>query len=433
MKWLLIGEALNNDGIMIYQGVWDYTAPLSIFVYKWLHFVFGKSRWVYFILSMILVIFQAGVFNNVMLKNKAYNSNTYVPALIYVIVMNMFFDLFTLSPALLSMTFLLLAINNLFKRMDNQTKDELFIYTGIYLGLAVILYIPSIFFLFVTLFALIIYTGSILRRVLLLVYGFVLVLVVTYLYFYWNDSADLYWTQVFDSIWTISSYSYLSSKSFWLMATIPLAWLIVSLYQIFRFGKYVNIQSRIQFVMLMFIAAGVLGMLVAQDRTTFQLILIIPSLAFFVTHNLLLIKNWIVAEATFVLFFGLIILNCLFPLKGWWHVDQFIDLSQVVVKESPYEERVAGKKLWYIGDDLSIYQNAQLATPYLDWQLSKRHLTNLDYYDTVEKVFQNINNDLPQVIVDEKGVIESLFQKMPTIQMNYRHSSSHEGVYYLIK
>lgn len=187
LKWMLLGERLGSGDFVMYQGVWDYTAPLSVFIYKWLFICFGKSRIPYFVLSILLVVIQAGIFNNVMLRNKAYNSSTYVPALVYMVFMNAFFDFLTLSPVLLSMTFVLLAMNNLFKRMDNQTKDELFIFTGVYLGIAALFYLPTVWFFMITILSLVLYTGSILRRMMLLIYGFALVVGLAGLYFYWFD------------------------------------------------------------------------------------------------------------------------------------------------------------------------------------------------------------------------------------------------------
>ena len=66
--------------------------------------------------------------------------------MVYMLFMNLYFDFLTLTPALMSMTFVLLAINNLIKRMDNKTRDELFLLTGIYLGVATLFYLPSFLF-----------------------------------------------------------------------------------------------------------------------------------------------------------------------------------------------------------------------------------------------------------------------------------------------
>lgn len=431
LKWMIVGESLSSEGSLMYRTIIDYISPLSAYTYKWLFVVFGKQRWIYQVLSMILVVFQAAIFNNVMLKNKAYNSNTYVPGLLYAIAMSMFFDFLTLSPVLMSMTFLLLAINNLFKRMDNQTKDELFVYTGIYLGVATLFYLPSIFFLLVTLVSLVVFTGSLIRRMLLLLYGYGIVCLFSVLYFYWFDNVSAYWEQVIGSIWTVSSYKFVDTSDLIILAIIPTLLLLISFYKVVKQGRYINFQVKIQYVMIMFIPAGLLGMLIVNDRATFQLILLLPTFVFYLTHYFLLIKNKLISEALFVLVVTLLLFNGLFPYQGWLHADEIVSFEKLFVHEHKYKSLVQGKKVWYIGDDLSIYDEAKLATPYLDWQLSSSHLQQVDYYDILEKVYLNISNDQPEVIIDEKGVIEKLFEKMPIISRNYRHHESFDGVYLL--
>ena len=67
VKWMIIGESLGNGGI-IYKDLWDHIGPFSAFVYELLYLLFGKTDIPYKVLSVILVIIQAGIFNFLMLK-----------------------------------------------------------------------------------------------------------------------------------------------------------------------------------------------------------------------------------------------------------------------------------------------------------------------------------------------------------------------------
>ena len=84
-----------------------------------------------------------------------------------------------LSPVLMSLTFLLLSLNNIFKRIDKQTKDEFFLNTGIFLGLATLFYLPSLFFLPALMLSLLLFTASLFRRYILLLYGFMIPVVLS--------------------------------------------------------------------------------------------------------------------------------------------------------------------------------------------------------------------------------------------------------------
>lgn len=431
LKWLLIGERLGSSDLQMYQDVWDSTGPLAIWVYKWLFVVFGKTRIPYLILSCLLVVVQAGVFNHVMLRNKAYNTSTYVPALVYMVCMNAYFDFLTLSPILLSMTFILLAMSNLFKRMDNHTKDELFILTGIYLGLATLFYLPSVCYFIVTILSLLIYTGSIVRRMLLLLYGFGLVLGLVSVYFYWEDNYLIFQHHFIQSLWVTGRVGYLSWTALFTMSVVPLSIFVLSWYKVKKLGKYINFQHKIQQVMLMFFFSCILGLMMSREVSTYQLIYFVPPVAFFVAHYLLLIRHWLIAEATMGLIVVGILCNHLTFSNAWFHIDEFVSYEDALVSKSTYAKVTKGKKILVIGDAISHYDGALLATPYVNWPLSKIQLNQLNYYDNSAEVFVNFNRDFPEVIIDQEGVIPQLFAIMPTIAFRYIHHKHYPEVYLL--
>jgi len=161
------------------------------------------------------------------------------------------------------------------------------------------------------------------------------------------------------------------------------------------------------------------------------LIYIVPGLAFFTSHYLLVLKRWVVAETITSIICGLLVLNMLFPLKEWLFVDEFVSYDNLIAKESPYKQITSGKKILVIGDHIELYRDASLATPYLNWQFSQKHLENLEYYDNLTETFINFSENLPEVIIDEKGVVEKLFDKMPTIALKYAQHHSFDHVFVL--
>lgn len=430
VKWMLIGEALAN-GKGMYKDIWDFTGPLAAGFYSFLHIVFGKSIGAYRAISMILVLIQCGIFNNLLLNNKAYNQNTYVPALMYMVFMHMSFDFFTLSPVLMGMTFALLAINNLFQRMDNTTRDELFVQMGFYIGIATLFYLPFFLYFIVIILSLLIYTGSIFRRMLLMVYGYLIVLTLAALYYFWFDSLSIFRILYAESAFVLNSFDYFSWKEYLGLSAIPLVIFIVAYFKTKTVGRYINAQIKIQNVMLLFMSMGIFSVLLSKEFSIYQMIFIVPGLAFFTAHYLLVLKRWIVAETITSIVCGLLLLNMLFPLKEWLFVDEFVSYDSLIAKESSYQQITSGKKILVIGDHIELYGNASLATPYLDWQFSQMHLENLDYYDNLTEAFINFSEDLPEVIIDEKNVVEKLFDKMPTIALKYSQHPSLDHVYLL--
>ena len=122
-------------------------------------------------------------------------------------------------------------------------------------------------------------------------------------------------------------------------------------------------------------------------------------------------------------------MNLLFPLKQWLFIDEFVSYDNLIVQDSPYDAITSEKTVLVLGDNVGIYKNSSLATPYLNWQFSKSHLENLNYYDNLTEVYQNFNSDLPEVIIDEKDVVPILFDKMPTVGLKYTQHRSMKNVY----
>jgi len=431
LKWLLIGEKLESQSSTMYHDLWHYTAPLSVFVYKWLYIIFGKSAWPFYFFSICLVMLQAAIFNNMMLKNKAYNQNTYVPALMYMLCMNLFVDMITLPPVLLSMTFILLAINNLFKRMDNKTKDELFINTGVFLGIATMFFLPAFFYFLVTILSLLVYTGSVLRRMILLMYGYCLILAAACLYFYWHDAFLIFSYEVLESVWDMEPYHYLTQMNWIVLCAVPILIFIFAYFKMKFNGRYINFQVKIQRVMLFFMLSGVGMFVTITDISTFQLIYFVPGAAFFLAHYLLTIRNWLVAEGTFLLIGAAIIFNNLLFYNGWFFVDRFANYDKLFVTESKYEAIAKGKRVLLLGEGISVYQNARLATPYFDWQLSSVHFDQPMYYDHITEMYDHFQSDMPDVIVDEELVMEAVFELLPTVASKYVTVPEYPNVYFL--
>ncbi len=163
LKWLLLGDWLSQ-GFSMYSETFDYTGPIAAFVYKYLTMLFGRNEFIHYGFSSLIIIFQAGVFNQLLLKNKAYDENGYLPAFLYMILMVSVPDFMTLSPQLLSLTFILLALRNVLRRIDNQVTDELFLNSGIFIGVATMIYLPAAVFFLVFLVALILLSTAVLRR-----------------------------------------------------------------------------------------------------------------------------------------------------------------------------------------------------------------------------------------------------------------------------
>jgi hypothetical protein len=142
LRWLLVGETLN-EGDLLYVDILDDIGPLSAYVYSVLNFLFGRSQLAIQIFGLILFCFQVFYINHLALKHKMYNENNYLPALFYGILGLSSFNLITLSPIMMGLTFILFSLNGLLTQIESRNKtDANLINIGIFTGLALLFYIP---------------------------------------------------------------------------------------------------------------------------------------------------------------------------------------------------------------------------------------------------------------------------------------------------
>lgn len=94
-------------------------------------------------------------------------------------------------------------------------------------------------------------------------------------------------------------------------------------------------------------------------------------------------------------------------------------MMMVTDKSRTLPLEIANKKLLVIGEDMDYYKNNSLATPYLDWRLAKRELSDLNNYENVSNIYENFRKDLPDIIIDEKKVMGNIFNRIPFLKESY--------------
>lgn len=134
------------------------------------------------------------------------------------------------------------------------------------------------------------------------------------------------------------------------------------------------------------------------------------------------------AEAGFSVAFGLMLLLFYQGALGLIPGAELGRLSSLQVKDTPLAANLQNQRILVIGEDLSAYRNNSPATPYLNWDLAKYDLKNLDNYEAVINVFDHFRKDPPDYIVDNEQVVEKLFQRAPALAARYEKTAK-AGVY----
>ncbi|WP_080055188.1 hypothetical protein [Spirosoma aerolatum] len=423
LNWMIVGEQINQ-GDLLYRDIWDSISPLSALVYWAIDTLFGRSTTALHAAALVVSVFQIVYFNYLCNNRDLYPDRTFWPGLIYMLFMHISYDCLTLSPVLMSTSFLLLAFGTLVRQMDRRgVTDEVF-EVGFYIGIAALFYLPSALFIIWTMLSLLFYTGASFRQYSLSFFGFLFPIAATVLFYYLSDSLDDFNRNLLASVFRVRQYSLSDFQSLLASLLIPLGLGVLGFLSLFNRGnRYVNFQQRIQQIMALWFVIAVLTIGLMPFLAPMVFLSFVPPMAYFTYFYFEGIRRAWLAELTFLIAFSLVLLLFYQGALGLIPGAELGRLSNLQVKPSPLPGDIRNQHVLIIGEDLSAYRYNRLATPYLNWDLAKYDLKNLDNYEAVINVYDHFRKDPPDYIVDREKVVEKLFQRAPALASQYEPTS----------
>ena len=257
LKDLVLGERVGNK--ILYVDIIDRTPPVMAVIDGFLNFLFGRSILARHLLALVLLFFQSAYFGILLINNKAYNENTYVPSLIFAFLCFFSFDLLALTPDLLASTLLLLALNNIFKEIEFRVdRDSIVLNLGIFLGLASLIVLSYTIFLVGTIFILIVFARTTMRKILLLLLGYGLVHGIVFtLYYYCGHTSDL-WSNFYVANIQQTRIMLLSPLALLVLGAVPIGYFVISLFMLTRDARFTKYQSQIFQVLFLWLVLAVI-------------------------------------------------------------------------------------------------------------------------------------------------------------------------------
>jgi hypothetical protein len=413
---MLVGEALY-EGKLMYATLFDSTSPLSSIFFALLDWLMDRSTVGRQIVALLLIFFQASFFAIILIRNKAYNDGTFIPALVFGILCFFSFDLFTINSELLASSLLLIALNNLFKEIEFKIqRDEIILNLGFYLGLASLFLFSYAIFLIATVLILLVFTRINLRKYLLLIVGFLLPHSLLFCFYLYKEQAAFLYQNFYLPNFIWGGIDYVPVKSMFLLLGLPLALFLVALIKINSDARFTKYQSQLSQVMFIWLLFSLVQVSMTREFTPHSFIIFIPSLTYFISHYFLLFKRKLLAEYIFAGFLlGIVCLNWFSKygyIKGVEYERCFVNIDQV--------DGLSNKKIMLLKDEISIYSRNKLAGYFLDWNLSLPVLNNPDYFENVLLINQMLTVDPPDIIIDPENKIKAFLKFMPEVEKRYK-------------
>jgi hypothetical protein len=426
LSWMLIGQKMG-EGFVLYRDIWETLEPFSAGTYFLLYKLAGNSQMAYQASSLLFIFIQAILLNKFLNSNNAYPEKTLIPALLYIIFASLFFDFLTLSPPLMGVTFLIIALNYVLMQTRTGGNDEYMFYTGLFIGIASLFYLPYFVFMIFAIFTFLLYVGPGLRKYLVMILGFLLPFMITGVYYFCYDGLGSLYQNFILSLFLGLKIKLISNWSLLILLFIPGLLFAISVFYVSARSKYTNYQFNCFRVMGLWIAFGIVSILLSITISPYLLIIFAPGLAYFCAHFFLLARHTIIEESVLWVTVFLVLLISYGVVYGVGFKRSPIAFEKMKVKEdslSGQPFQIKNSKILVLGNNISFYKNNLLATPYYNWTLSRRHFSDLDNYSNLSNIYSNFLEDMPEVIIDEQGIGTYLFYKIPLLGKEYRNQDS---------
>lgn len=427
LEWMLIGEKIHK-GEALYKEIWTNVGPLSAGVYWMIDAFLGRSQFAYEFVAILLIYFQALYFTFITNQRQTFLEKNYAPAIIYVLLMSLSFDMAKLSPALLSTTFLLFAFNKVIKQMERRegVSDEVF-EVGLYIGIASLFHQPSMIFIIWSLASMIFFTNANIRQYFLTLLGFTIPIFATYLYFYFYDATDEFKFNWFNGIFRIKQYSLDDFKSAFISITLPTILSILGFLRLSRASRYNSFQQRTQQIILLWAIASLLALFLSPNVAPMQFIVFVPCFAYLITGFFIHIRGTVIPE---LIFTGMLLVILFLHYQGVRPIvgKGYEHLGDMRIKPMEMPEIMKGQNMLVIGERIDEYKYGYATTCYLNWELSKIDLQNPDNYESIINIFDNFKKNPPTIIIDKENVVPKIFKRIPELAKDYK-STNMKGVY----
>ncbi len=413
LKSMIVGEKLNEE-VGMYSGLFDGTAPLAAWFHEGIDSLFGRSLLARHIIAFFLIFLQAAFVGIVFITRKVFNDNTYIPSFFFFLLFLFSFDTLALSGELFGFTFLLFALNNLFKELEFRVqRDETVFNLGLFISIASLFSFSYFIYLFFALVVLVFFTRSTPRKFLLLVMGFLLPHLLAISIAYLSGSVSKMWECYYLGNLGFSRTAFISSKSLFVLSIIPLLYFVISVVMLQREARFSKYQSQVLQIFFLWIGFSLLYILFCKDLRPQNLIVFIPALSFLISHFLLFIRRKKFAEInTWLLFIG-IIATC---YLARYNKVSSVNYDRLLVGE---KTEIQNKRIVVLEDNVQYLNNNTLAGPYLNWAIAESVFRSPEYYESITEVYHFFTNDPPQVIVDKENLMKPFFDRIPEMKRKF--------------
>jgi len=415
IRGMAIGEMLSEGKIM-YSEIWDSTGPITAMANWVMESIAGRNNGFRHFVTIVIFFLQAGYFGILLNQNRAFDQYSYLPSLLYGVLVFVSLDNISFSREVLATSFLMLAIDKVFVQIQfrNQTYPNIHV-LGIFLGLASLCVLGYSIFFPATILILLITTRVNFNVLALITLGFLFPhLVLIFIHLSKGSLTEL-WLNYYAVHFTTSGTSYIGILGILSIAALPLLYLIFGLLKgsgSIRLTKY---QSQISSIMIIWLIFGTIEILISRQRTAQTMIVCIGPVAYFVHYFLIRIrKKWLAESMLWIFLIGVPVIASI-ALKGKIKTVDYLKIFPSAITTQPLQN----KKILVLEDNMNFYRTNRCASWFLEWELSEKLFSSDLSYKKIALINKAFHSDLPEAIVDPSNLMAGIFYRLPELEKHY--------------
>ena len=273
---------------------------------KWIMSVF-ESPLSQSIVALFLVYLQAVFINRVVIKHKLANEITLLPGLIYILFVSFLPGYLSLSPYLITNTFVIISLNEMFKTYRRPKAANIIFNVGLCLGFSAI-FVPEFIFLIPFVYICLYMMRSMgLKDFLQFIFGTIAVLFLYSGIAFLNDSSPFDLAKSLNLGLPLDVFSINKFGLYKLIGILLLIIFAIFNYRNYTFKKSIQAQRKVDILFWMLFSFGILFMISGTIISEMVVLIFVP-LAIFYNINFNNIKNPLIQESIHIVVILLLVL-----------------------------------------------------------------------------------------------------------------------------
>ncbi|MDP4267111.1 MAG: DUF6427 family protein [Bacteroidota bacterium] len=271
--------------------------------FSFFNVLIGNSGMVSGIAVISLILIESLLLNSLVYNAQLIKKDTYVPALIYIVLMCSTNEMMVFNPVLFSNLFLIIALKGIFRIYDESLTDKYIFETSFIVAVSSLFYFPSLIFILLIYISFVVYSLYSLRRWMIALIGLITPYLYVFTYYYlFNKLNPFIVGRILPNFRLEVSKIHFNFS--WGAFSVILISIIILGYSFFRYLGKMNegvIKVRkFKVVIVWFLLLSLFWFLFAKNHIMQFSMVVIPSVVFISDLFLSIKKNWF-AETLFLL------------------------------------------------------------------------------------------------------------------------------------